>query len=74
MWTVRLAHLFQEVGSKHQNFSVRTEALDRTQIPNPFLVVLWRGHDLEDMKGGPRHVVAEHFKIDELQQGRCLDI
>ena len=37
-------------------------------------MVLWRGHDLEDVEGGPGHVMTHHLEIDELEQGGGLDV
>lgn len=47
------AHLFQKIGRQHENFSILPKALHSAQVSHPLLVILGRGHDLEDMKRGP---------------------
>ena len=67
-------YFFQEVCSQHQDFGIRTKALDSTKISHSLLVIFGRRHDFEYMKRGPRHIVANHFQIYELQQSRCFDV
>ena len=36
--------------------------------------VFGRGHDLEHVERGPGHVVAEHFEVGQLHEGRRLEV
>lgn len=66
--------LFELVLSKHQDLGVPSEALDGSQIGGALVAVLWARHDLEDVEGGPGHVVAKHFEVSELHEGRRLEV
>lgn len=68
------AYLLEEVCCEHQNLGIWAKALDCTEIANTLLVVLGGGHNLEDMEGGPGHVMAEHFQVYQLQQGSSLQV
>jgi hypothetical protein len=67
-------NLLQQISSQHQNLGVGPKALDSSQISHSLLVVLGRRHDLKHMKRRPRHVMPNHFQIDELQKRRRLKI
>lgn len=68
------ADLLQEIRGQHKNLGVWAVTLNCTEVSNALLVVLWRGHDLKDVEGGPGHVVTHHFEVDELEQGGGLDV
>ena len=70
----RVTCLLEEVRRQHQDFCVRPEALSGAEISNALLVVLWRGHDLEDVERGPGHVVADHLEVDQFEERRRLEI
>jgi hypothetical protein len=38
------------------------------------LKVFGGGHNFEDVKGGPGHVVTEHFEVDKLQESSGLQV
>ena len=67
-------HLLQEVCRHHEHIGIGTEALDGGEVSNSFLVVFLRRHDLEDMERSPGHVVPNHLKVDELEQGGRLEV
>lgn len=67
-------HLLEQIGGEHEDLCVGAEALDGAEVADALLVVLWRRHDLEHVERGPRHVVAQHFQVDELEEGRGLDV
>jgi len=68
----RVQVLLKQVLGQHQDLGVWTEGLDSSEIADAFLQVLLAGHDFEDVERGPRHVVAEHFEVDELEQSGGL--
>src|SRR5688572_31786373 len=70
----RATDLLQQVGRQHEDFSIWSKALHSSEVAYALLVILGRRHDLKDVEGGPRHVVADHLEVDELEQGRSLDI
>lgn len=67
-------YLFEKICCEHENLGVGAEALYCSKVPHALLVILGRGHDLEDMERRPRHVMPDHLQIHELQQGNGLDI
>lgn len=67
-------NLLQQICRQHQDFCVRAETLDGSQVANPLLYIFGGGHDLKDMEGSPGHIMPEHFEVDELQQSCGLDI
>lgn len=57
-------YLLEQVCCQHQHLGVWPVALHGTKIADPFLMILGRGHDFEDVEGGPGHVVSKHLKVD----------
>lgn len=45
-----VSDLLQQVGRQHQHLSIRTKALNSSQVSHPLLMILWRRHDLEHME------------------------
>lgn len=66
--------LFDQVCGEHQDFGVWPEALNGSQVPNALLLVFGRRHDLEDVEGGPGHVVTHHLEVTQLEQGGGLEV
>lgn len=66
--------LLELILSQHEHLGVAPEALDGSQIRGALVAVLWRGHDLEHVERGPRHVVAEHLEVGELHESRGLEV
>lgn len=58
-----VANLFQKIGSQHEDFGINTETLHGSKVSNTLLVEFRRRHDLEDMEGGPGHIVSEHLEV-----------
>jgi len=69
----RPTYLLEQVLGKHQDLGIRSEALDSSQIAHALLNIVCRRHDLEDMEGSPRHIVAKHFQIGELEKSGGLE-
>lgn len=66
--------LLQEIRGQHEHLGVWSVALNCSQVSDTLLVVFWGGHDLQNVEGGPGHVVTHHLEIDELEQGGGLDV
>jgi hypothetical protein len=67
-------YLFEKICSEHKNLGVWPKALDGPKIANSFLKVFGRGHNFEDVKRCPGHVMTEHLEIHQLQQSRSLEV
>lgn len=67
-------HLLQQIRCQHENLRVRPEALHSSKISHALLVIFGRRHDLENVEGRPRHVVADHLQVYQLEERRGLDI
>lgn len=67
-------YLLQQICRQHQDFCIRAETLDSSEVADPLLYIFGRGHDFKYMEGSPGHIMPEHFEIYKLQQGRGLDI
>jgi hypothetical protein len=67
-------YLLQKICSQHQDLCILPEALNRSKISYSFLEVFGGGHDFEDVKGGPGHIVTKHFKIYKLQESSGLEV
>lgn len=73
LWPSHCTNFLEQIFGKHEDLHVRPEALYGSEIANSLFFVIGRRHDFKNIERGPRHVVAEHFEICELQQGRSLE-
>jgi hypothetical protein len=64
-----VAHLLEELRAQHDHVGGRSERLAAGEVADALQAEAVLGHDLDDVEGGPAHVVAEHVELREWRGG-----